>query len=115
MRRSQLPLLFVSLVLVAIGCRTRPAAGLTGFDCDPRTGICVPTDAGSPVGDGSDGSDGGGVAIQITRPVTPAYTNGTITIEIAFSPPAAAPSSADLFDGNTKIGTVSAPFTFIWD
>lgn len=116
MRRSQLSLPFVTLALVAAGCRTRPAAGLTGLDCDPQSAVCVPRDAGSPSVDGSDSAgDGGGVTIEITKPVSPVYTNGSRTIQVAFSPASAAPSSADLFDGDTELATVSAPFTFVWD
>jgi hypothetical protein len=125
MRRIQVPLLFVASIVAAAGCRTRPAAGLTEFDCDPQTGVCIPgdagspdtglPDAGSPAGDGSNDSNSGAVTVQIASPASPAYTNGSITIQIAFSPATAAPVSADLFDGDTKLATVSAPFAFVWD
>lgn len=117
----------VTLVLVGAGCRTRPAAGLSGFDCDGKTGICVPRDAGPPAddgstdgdgsaaGDASDGADGVGVTVAITSPTSPAATNGSIMIQIAFSPPTAAPASADLYDGDSKLATVSSPFAFLWE
>lgn len=112
MTRSFCALSLLAVALAGTGCRTRPAAGLGGFDCDPGTGVCNPRDGGPTDGDG-----GGVVTIQIKSPASPAYTNGSITIQIAFSPPSAAPASADLFsDGDaTKLGTVTDPFMFVWD
>jgi hypothetical protein len=107
----------LAIVVLASGCPTRPAGGLSGFDCDSKTGVCSPRDGGSSSGDGPDGAggDGGGATIAITDPVSPAYTNGAIDIQIAFAPPSAAPASADLFDGDTRLGGVTSPFRFTWN
>ena len=149
--------LMLLLAVGAGGCRTKLADNLGGFDCDPKSGVCLPrvdgstdgSDGGSPStdggdvgspsadsgdvgdggspntdggdgsdgGDGGDGPDGGQIVplVQIASPASPAYTNGSISIQVVFSPPSAAPAQVDLLDGSSKLVTISAPFTYVWN
>lgn len=127
MPRLKLPSLCLFVLLGATGCPTKPGANLEGFDCDPTTGICVPRDGGVSDADGQGGTGGGsgggggvggggagGTTIQILSPSSPAYTNGSIVIQVSVVPPSAV-TDVDLFDGGSKIGTVASPFSFTWN
>jgi hypothetical protein len=119
--------LLLLVVLGSAGCRTKAASGLDGFDCDPRTGVCVPSgdggsqdqaDGGSDsIADASDAGDRGQpvATISITRPSSPAQTNGTIRIQIAFTPTSSAPPQAELLIDDTTSVSIDAPFAYDWN
>jgi hypothetical protein len=131
------------LVFVGTGCPKRLDGGLAGLDCAAKTGLCVPRDGGSPTADAQDSgpSDGGadgpsvdiiadvgaadagdadgggdgstGATIQIVSPASPAYTNGSISIQVSVLPESAV-AEVDLFDGDVTIATIGAPFSYMW-
>jgi hypothetical protein len=134
MSYRQAEILILLLGLGASACKTRMADNLDGFDCDPKSGICLPHDAGGradvgsvdamdmrPVTDaGSEANDARDAALplptlSITRPTSPAYTNGTLTVEIALSSAEPRPDAVELLRDGAALSTVAAPYTYSWD
>jgi Bacterial Ig-like domain len=102
----------LGLLLGASSCGKRRNPATDGLVCDDKTGICFPADGGS-----SDTGEAGtsNPTIFISSPTSPAYTNGTMPIQVAFAGSATPPSEVDLLKDGTVLTTIPSPFAFMWD
>ena len=78
------------------GCPTRPNPNAADLTCNDETHVCVGM-------------------LKIASPVTPVYTNGTVTIQVTAAPENNPPPAVDFQVDDMLLATVPPPFKYMWD